>query len=399
MAPAICAILFICAVQGVLHVRAGQESGPELWSNAPPLPMIDGGAFASNSLLSDGAVQLDFASTLLGPESFAALDGRLYASVAYGAVVLLPPLSSSSAETSFFTPAAVKKWPIGRHALHPQHAPCYAAAHAGNLTAEKECGRPLGLRAHGEWLYVADAKFGIFRFRPDSSAAVDWMVRPEDVQPRARFFNDVDVDDNGRIYFTDSSQRWSRREALQAVLANLGDGRLFRASAKGGVPELLLDGLYFPNGVQLLNKSTLLVAETGRMRVSACKGLDRSRGCSLAPFAPFLPCPVDNIRLNAAKDGLLVACAALIAAGPRPNSLYSFWTHGGDFQATLKKAAAELDQHGLVLQLTLAGQPMLSWHDPSGRVAHAVSQATEFGGYLWLGSAFNHFAVRVPSRQ
>ena len=42
---------------------------------------------------------------------------------------------------------------------------------------------------------------------------------------KARFLNNLDIDSNGIIYFTDSSAKWQRNEFLYSLLEGSGDGR------------------------------------------------------------------------------------------------------------------------------------------------------------------------------
>ena len=77
---------------------------------------------------------------------------------------------------------------------------------------EHICGRPLGLRfdkKNGD-LYIADAYLGLNVVGPTGGLATQLAIEAED-HP-FRFTNDLDVnDDEGVIYFTDSSTVYQRR--------------------------------------------------------------------------------------------------------------------------------------------------------------------------------------------
>ena len=79
------------------------------------------------------------------------------------------------------------------------------------MKTEHICGRPLGLRFHkktGE-LYIADAYFGLMKVGPEGGLATSLTTEAEGVP--LRFTNDVDVDAEGNVYFTHSSEIYQRR--------------------------------------------------------------------------------------------------------------------------------------------------------------------------------------------
>lgn len=78
---------------------------------------------------------------------------------------------------------------------------------------EHICGRPLGLRFDKKTgdLYIADAYFGLMKVGPEGGLATSLVTEAEGVP--LRFTNDLDIDDEGNIYFTDSSAHYQRRYA------------------------------------------------------------------------------------------------------------------------------------------------------------------------------------------
>lgn len=82
------------------------------------------------------------------------------------------------------------------------------------LPNEHICGRPLGLRfdkRNGD-LYIADAYFGLLKVGPEGGLATPLATEAEGV--RLNFTNDLDLDDEGNVYFTDSSLHYQRRSVL-----------------------------------------------------------------------------------------------------------------------------------------------------------------------------------------
>jgi len=79
------------------------------------------------------------------------------------------------------------------------------------VKTEHICGRPLGLRFDkktGE-LYIADAYLGLLKVGPEGGLATSLATETEGVP--LRFTNDVDVDSEGNVYFTESSSIYQRR--------------------------------------------------------------------------------------------------------------------------------------------------------------------------------------------
>lgn len=79
------------------------------------------------------------------------------------------------------------------------------------LKNEHICGRPLGLRFDKKTgdLYIADAYFGLLKVGPDGGLAKPLTTEAEGIP--FNFTNDLDIDEEGNIYFTDSSTNYQRR--------------------------------------------------------------------------------------------------------------------------------------------------------------------------------------------
>lgn len=79
------------------------------------------------------------------------------------------------------------------------------------LRNEHICGRPLGLRFDKRTgdLYIADAYMGLLKVGPEGGLAMPLVTEAEGVP--LGFTNDLDIDDDGTVYFTDSSTNYKRR--------------------------------------------------------------------------------------------------------------------------------------------------------------------------------------------
>lgn len=375
---------------------------PVQWTDAPPLPRL-AGPWARNERLVGARVET-WAGTALAPEAFAldATTGALFASCSH-AVVRVPE-DASPASPAFFAPAAMDGWWPRPLQAHPLFGWCLAQAAARNESAEEVCGRPLGVRAVEGALLIADAHHGVWRVPPAGDGPPVWLVRPGDLDPPARFFNDLDALPDGGIVFTDSSTRHPRRRWRLLLLENSPDGRLFLKPPGAEPVRLLAAGLHFPNGVQALpGGDAVAVVELGRRRLLRCgMTVAASPGCTV--MADNLPCIADNVRLAAAPGELLVGCASKAA---HPFSLPA-WVWGlPRWQARLVHRALTLvpavedalvkavASYGLVLRIGLDGEPLGSLHDPT-RSGASVSTALQARGRLWLGSHKAHHARSVP---
>ncbi|KAG4384605.1 hypothetical protein GLYMA_13G311133v4 [Glycine max] len=96
--------------------------------------------------------------------------------------------------------------------------PKESASPMSYVETEHICGRPLGLRFDKNTgdLYIADAYYGLMKVGPQGGLATSLATEAEGVP--LRFTNDVDIDTEGNLYFTDSSTNFQRRNFIQLVL-------------------------------------------------------------------------------------------------------------------------------------------------------------------------------------
>nr|GEY43155.1 protein strictosidine synthase-like 2-like [Tanacetum cinerariifolium]GEY55992.1 protein strictosidine synthase-like 2-like [Tanacetum cinerariifolium] len=168
----------------------------------------------------------------------------------------------------------------------------------GGPEMEHICGRPLGLmldKSNGN-LYIADAYFGLVVVDADGGLATSLASVVEGIP--LLFTNALDIDHtNGVIYFTDSSQRYTRRDHTLVVLTNDKTGRLLKYDLKSKEVTIQLSNLSFPNGVALSQDGNfLLLAETTNCRVLRF-WLKTPKAGTLEVFAD-LPGYPDNIKRN-----------------------------------------------------------------------------------------------------
>lgn len=162
-------------------------------------------------------------------------------------------------------------------------------------------GRPLGLHTGpGGSLLICDSERGLLRLNAPHGT-LEVLVDEVDGE-RLNFTSNVVADEDGTIYFTASTRRYSFDDYLGDFFEHSGTGRLFRRTPDGRV-ETLSDGLQFANGVVLApDRSHLLVAETAAYRITRYHLSGPKAGTSdhLIENLPGLP---DNMGLG--SDGLV----------------------------------------------------------------------------------------------
>ena len=124
---------------------------------------------------------------------------------------------------------------------------------AGEWTVFAEYdGAPNGLKIHRDGrIFVADHHLGLLSFDPRTGART--VVAEGSKDGPFRGLNDLVFGDDGTLYFTDPGE------------SGLDDphGRVFRL-APGGEPELLHDGLAYPNGLVLGPRGDVLYVAVSR---------------------------------------------------------------------------------------------------------------------------------------
>jgi sugar lactone lactonase YvrE len=159
----------------------------------------------------------------------------------------------------------------------------YAATHQGIVRIDSEGssptlwahtgGRPLGIEFDNHRnLIVADGFKGLLSISPNAEVSV--LTNSVDDFPIG-FADDVDVADNGLIYFSDASIKFSPRDfndVLKAseldVIEHGGHGRLLRYDPLTQKTEVLMSGLNFANGVTISHdQSYVLINDMGNYQV------------------------------------------------------------------------------------------------------------------------------------
>ena len=289
--------------------------------------------------------------------------------------------------------SALTEIPVG---FAPEHVACgadgtlYTSLDGGAVLKRNEAGRwdtigntggrPLGLRADQQGgLWIADSMAGLLHM--DSTGQISVLATEQAGQP-LRFVDDLDVDEQGGIWFSDASQRFDYTQVALDFFEGSRTGRLLRYDPETAESEVMMDGLFFANGVTLgPNEDYVLVNETGMGRVHRL-WLKGDKAGQRDIFVDALPGTPDNIRFDG-RDTFWIAMPSLrasldsLAALPRLRALLTFLPI-----AALEAAAQPAS---FVIGVNLDGEVVHNLQDQDNPF-HYITGATPCGDTLYLGS-------------
>jgi sugar lactone lactonase YvrE len=355
-------LALITAVAGYGLFGPDKLDAPEAWE--PPVPPKLEGPLAPNTRLQHA--RLVAKGRLVGPESVAmGKDGLIYTGVSDGRVLKIDVQKDTISELTRTGTASER---------------------CGDPELERSCGRVLGTRfdSAGNLLVAECASNQILSIDPSGRKTV--LVDRTPAGKPFIFLDDLDVGSDGSIYFSEASTRHPRTKYRDEVLENRPNGMLLKYSPATKKVDVLLDRLYFANGVTLTpNEDAVLVVETSRYRVQRF-WLKGPKAGSSEIFASNLPGIPDNIR-RGSNDTYWVAL------GASRSGLIDF-LHPRPFakQVLVRLAPLEIVQQYLVPKIGLVGHLdengkviELLW-DTSGTGVHQISEANEHAGKLYIGS-------------
>ncbi len=243
-------------------------------------------------------------------------------------------------------------------------------------------GRPLGMEFDADGrLYIADGQRGLLALEPDGELKV---LVPEIEGREEPFLDDLAIDDQGRVWFTEASTRFPLREFMSAGLEDRPAGQLLRYDPATGRTETMLEGIAFANGVALAaDESFVAVSESARHRVRRLWLTGPRKGTD--EVLVDLPGFPDNLT-EAPDGGFWVTLSvprspAVDGLSPRPFVRKIVWRL---YQLGFDPADMG---HGWVVRLDPEGRPTASLEDASGALPHSTS-AIERDGKLFVGSLF-----------
>src|SRR5437016_846977 len=252
-------------------------------------------------------------------------------------------------------------------------------------------GRPLGLMFdhHGN-LIVADAMVGLMSIAPDGKATV-LSTEAEGVPFRCT--NDLDIADDGTIYFTDASYKFRLTDLKADLLEHGPNGRFLAYDPDTKQTRVIARDLYFANGVAISpDQSFALVNETGAYRVTRVwlKGEKQGRTETFIDNLPGFP---DGISSNGRGTFWLAIVnrrdATLDTLLRYPFMRKMVMRMPNFMQPSMKPYA-------FVLALDMNGRVVRNLQDPSAKPFAAIANVVEHKGVLYFGSIGESAIGRMP---
>ncbi len=249
-------------------------------------------------------------------------------------------------------------------------------------------GVPLGLEFDAQNnLIVADAFEGLLSISPDGK--VTTLTDAIGESP-ILYADDLDIDKNGVIYFSDASTKYGAKAAGQTMKASLLEimehgrtGRVLAYDPADQSTTLIMDNLSFSNGVAMgPDDQSILVNETGEYRVHKIWVAGPRKGQSEV-ILDNLPGFPDNI--NRAPDGnyyvglISMRSKFLDDAADSPGLRKFAWR----LPEAMKPKAVN---YGHIVHMDGDGNVLATWQDPSGSYEQATGAHAPGDGYLYITS-------------
>ncbi|KNC82453.1 hypothetical protein SARC_05268 [Sphaeroforma arctica JP610] len=279
----------------------------------------------------------------------------------------------------------------------------------GDIDKELVCGRPLGMKLYPldtNKLIVAD-NHGILMVDL-TSGAVDVLASPQD--HNLTLPNDIEVADNGDIYWTHSGPTY-RHTIHHVIMACAPSGKLFKYNRDSQKVEVLKDDLRFPNGITMSHDGKrLLIASCCTASVNQFY-LEGPKMGTVEPFITDLQGTPDNIRRNVRADGKV---SYFVGLGSKRSAPFALENLVGPYPF-IKRVIASLPlntfsslvpKFGQVLDLReddrdptkgTIGHYYIDYQDRKvdGKSVYWASEAEIHNGYLYIGSWCAPYLSRV----
>jgi ribose transport system permease protein len=256
-------------------------------------------------------------------------------------------------------------------------------------------GQPLGMAFDRKGnLYVCIGGMGLYRVSPEGKVekATDETNRSlhsVNDDSRLRLADDLDITDDGLIFFSEATVRYEMDEWPVDGLEARGNGRIICYDTKTEKTHTALRGLKFPNGICVASdKQSILFAETFGCSIKRFY-FDGPKKGAVETVMDNLPGYPDNINL--ASDGNYW----LALVGMRSPALDLAWKMPG-FRLRMAKRVP-VDEWlfpnintGCVVKFNEKGQILESYWDLRGVNHPMITSMREHRGYLYLGGIANN---------
>ncbi len=251
------------------------------------------------------------------------------------------------------------------------------------VTLLRSDGRPLGMRFDSRGnLIVCHTTLGLISITPAGKMTV---LVPNGEQ--FHLIDDLEISSDDKVYFSDASSLEGLESFYYDILLHRPLGSVWCYDLNTGDLTLVMDSLYFANGIALTeNEQALLVNETAiySIRKIWLSGPRKGESEILVDNLPGFPDGIDP----AGPGQYWVSMAS-----PRKGDVDKVYHP----RPWLKKILMYLPQwlrpgpkkYGLVILIDSEGNILRSLHDMNGKVLWSVTNVYQRGNDLYLGSLFN----------
>lgn len=248
-------------------------------------------------------------------------------------------------------------------------------------------GSPLGMAFDANSnLIVADAYRGLLAISPSGEVTV--LTDHINGQP-IRFADDLDIAEDGKIYFSDASSKFGamafggiNEASMLDIIEHGGHGRLLMFDPQSNTTEVMMSGLNFANGVAIDSQSQfVLVNETGSYRIQKywLKGPKAGSSELLIENLPGFP---DNI-VRGAEGRFWVGLVS-----PR-NKMIDKLSSYPKLRKVIQRLPAftrpDAPAYGHILAIDRDGNVLTSLQDPEGQYP-TTTGAIESEKWLYISS-------------
>jgi ribose transport system permease protein len=256
-------------------------------------------------------------------------------------------------------------------------------------------GQPLGMAFDREDnLYVCIGGMGLYRIKPDGTVEkvtdeTNRSMYSVNDDSRLRLADDLDITDDGLIFFSEATVRYEMDEWPVDGLEARGNGRIICYNTKTGTTHTALRGLKFPNGVAVASDGqSIFFAETFGCSIKRYWFAGPKKG-AVETVMDNLPGYPDNINL--ASDGNYW----LALVGMRSPSLDLAWKMPGFRRRMAKRVPVDEwlfpnINTGCVVKFNEQGKILESFWDLKGLNHPMITSMREHRGYLYLGGIANN---------
>ncbi len=256
-------------------------------------------------------------------------------------------------------------------------------------------GQPLGMAFdRDDNLYVCIGGMGLYRITPDrkiekATDETNRSIYSVNDDSRLRLADDLDIADDGRIFFSEATVRYEMHEWPVDGLEARGNGRIICYDPKTNTTRTVLRGLKFPNGIAIASDGqSILFAETFGCSIKR-HWFDGPKTGKVETVLDNLPGYPDNINL--ASDGNYW----LAVVGMRSPALDLAWKMPG-FRKRMGKRVP-IDEWlfpnintGCVIKFNERGEILDALWDLRGENHPMITSMREHRGYLYLGGIANN---------